>query len=105
MVWIGSLISIIGIGFLILTSGCAGTAGHQEETKMVVTTAAKQPEPSRTVPPARDPQIAVEEEYAAAQAKATVEAWDLFLARHGDNRLAVAAREERARLEARKQIP
>ena len=48
--------------------------------------------------PPRDPDIAVQEELDAARRAGTVAAYDLFLARHGDHRLAEAARRERARL-------
>jgi hypothetical protein len=44
---------------------------------------------------ARDPEIAVCEEFAAARAKRTRAAYDLFIARHPEHRLAKAAREER----------
>jgi hypothetical protein len=47
---------------------------------------------------ARDPEIAVCEELAAARAKRTRAAYDLFIARHPDHRLAKVAREERAAL-------
>lgn len=47
---------------------------------------------------AQDPQLAVEAEFNAARLAGTQEAWDLFLQRHGDNKLAAQARLERARL-------
>lgn len=47
---------------------------------------------------ARDPQRAVEEEFARAERENTVAAWELFLARHPDNALAVEARKRLARL-------
>ena len=46
----------------------------------------------------RDPDIAVQEELDAARWAGTVAAYDLFLARHGDHRLAEVARRERARI-------
>lgn len=54
--------------------------------------------PQSTVPMARDPQIAVQEEFDAARQRATIAAWDLFLARHGDNQLAASARVERSKI-------
>jgi len=48
----------------------------------------------------RDPDIAVQEELDAARRAGTLAAYDLFLARHGDHRLAEAARRERARIAA-----
>ena len=47
---------------------------------------------------ARDGNIAIQEELDAARKAATVEAYDLFLARHPDHPLAKVAREERQRL-------
>jgi hypothetical protein len=44
---------------------------------------------------ARDADMAVCEEFAAARAKRTRAAYDLFIARHPAHRLAKAAREER----------
>lgn len=40
----------------------------------------------------RDPVIAVQEEFAMAQAGDTVEGWELFIARHPDHALAEEAR-------------
>ncbi|MBI5261284.1 MAG: hypothetical protein HY852_05630 [Bradyrhizobium sp.] len=51
-----------------------------------------------TVPPARDPAIAVAEEYELARRKGTAEALELFIARHSDDPLAEKARAELRRL-------
>jgi hypothetical protein len=51
-----------------------------------------------SVPPARDPSVAVAEEYELARKKGTAEAFELFIARHGDSPLAEKAREELKRL-------
>jgi hypothetical protein len=56
------------------------------------------PRRSTDLPRPRDPNIAVQEELDAARAAGTVAAYDLFLARHGDHRLAAVARRERAAL-------
>jgi predicted Abi (CAAX) family protease len=48
--------------------------------------------------PARDPAIAVAEEYELARQKGTAEAFELFIARHGDDPLAEKARAELRRL-------
>jgi hypothetical protein len=53
------------------------------------------PEP---VPPARDGNIAIQEELTAARSKATVEAYDLFIARHPNHKLVKKAKAERRRL-------
>ena len=46
------------------------------------------PIPQETTPPARDPKIAVEEEYQIARQPGTVQALELFIARHPDDPLA-----------------
>ncbi|MEZ2148143.1 hypothetical protein AAE026_38620 [Bradyrhizobium sp. DN5] len=51
-----------------------------------------------TMPMARDPAVAVAEEYEAARQKGTREAFELFIARHGDDPLAEKARTELKRL-------
>jgi hypothetical protein len=51
-----------------------------------------------SVPLARDPAIAVAEEYELARQQGTVQALELFIARHGDDSLAVKARAELLRL-------
>jgi hypothetical protein len=47
-----------------------------------------------SVPMARDPSAAVAEEYEAARRQGTREAFELFIARHGDDPLAEKARAE-----------
>lgn len=44
------------------------------------------------MPPARDPEVAVQEEYQAAVHRGTAEALQLFIARHPDSTLAEKAR-------------
>lgn len=51
-----------------------------------------------SVPMARDPAAAVTEEFEAARQKGTREAFELFIARHGDDPLAERARVELRRL-------
>ena len=48
--------------------------------------------PERTMPPARNPDVAVEEEYNMARRRGTSEALELFIARHPDSSLAERAR-------------
>jgi hypothetical protein len=64
--------------------------------------AMKKQRPTHTtvLPLPRDPDIAVREELDAARHAGTVAAYDLFLIRHGDHRLAETARRERAALAA-----
>lgn len=51
-----------------------------------------------SVPPARSPSAAVAEEYEIARQNGTAEAFELFIARHGDDPLAEKARAELKRL-------
>lgn len=48
----------------------------------------------RTMPPPRDPEVAVREEFDLAQKRGTIEAWQLFIERHPDDPLAAKARQE-----------
>ncbi|NYG48458.1 hypothetical protein GGD67_005943 [Bradyrhizobium sp. IAR9] len=51
-----------------------------------------------SMPLARDPAVAVAEEYEAARRRGTRQALELFIARHGDDPLAEQARTELKRL-------
>jgi len=53
---------------------------------------------ANTTPPARDPEVAVQEEYQAARQRGTVQALELFIARHPDSALAETARSDLRRL-------
>ena len=57
--------------------------------------------PEKQIAPARDGDIAIQQELDAARKAATLEAYDLFLARHPQHPLAEIARRERADLAAR----
>jgi hypothetical protein len=50
------------------------------------------------VPTARDPSIAVAEEYQIARQQGTTQALELFIARHGDDPLAAKARADLKKL-------
>jgi len=52
-------------------------------------------------PRPRDGNVAIQEELDAARRAGTLEAFDLFLARHPDHPLAAAARRERAQIAGR----
>ena len=54
---------------------------------------------SERLPLPRDPDVAVQEEFDAARAGGTAKAWKLFLARHGDHRLAADAAKELKKLQ------
>ena len=61
----------------------------------------KAPVTNRKIAPARDGNIAIQEELCAARKAGTAAAYDLFIARHPRHRLAVTARDERRALERR----
>ena len=48
----------------------------------------------RSMPPARNPEIAVAEEYEIARRRGTAEAFEMFIVRHPDSALADQARSE-----------
>ena len=54
--------------------------------------------PDEKIIPARDGNIAIQEEYCAAHKAGTASALDLFIARHPQHPLAVQARVKRAKL-------
>lgn len=61
---------------------------------MISTAVADEIQPIRenTTPPARDPKVAVEEEYRMARQQGTVKALELFIARHPEGPFAEEAR-------------
>jgi hypothetical protein len=60
--------------------------------------AADEAKANRTTPPARNPGVAVEEEYQLALRQGTAAALELFIARHPDSPLAEKARADLRRL-------
>jgi hypothetical protein len=91
------------VGFAAASPALANAAAHER------TISVTKPDPDRTaqnhsdpLPSPRDPDKAVREEFDAARAQASVRAWELFIARHGDHALATEARKE---LEKLKQKP
>ena len=52
----------------------------------------------RTLPPPRDPELAVREEYELARQRGSAEALELFIRRHADHALAAEARKELERM-------
>ena len=66
--------------------------GHFSMAKAIASDARPDTAAANTMPPARDPQLAVEEEYQMARRQNTVQALELFIARHPDNPLAAKAR-------------
>jgi hypothetical protein len=86
--------------FLSFATGCAAAQPAPVERNLMPPDKPKIAQSGRSepLPPPRDPDIAVREEFDAARARATTEAWELFLARHGEHRLAAEARKELERL-------
>nr|WP_028137622.1 hypothetical protein [Bradyrhizobium japonicum] len=81
----------------------AGLSHHPLEGLPVMVEKAKADDKGKAVrapvmPMARDPAVAVAEEYEAAHRKGTREALELFIARHPDDPLAEQARVELKRL-------
>jgi len=66
--------------------------GHLSMAKAIASDAKPDTAAANTMPPARDPQLAVEEEYQLARRQNTVQSLELFIARHPDNPLAARAR-------------
>jgi hypothetical protein len=71
----------------LLTPACGGAMTQNEKQDEIIR--------------ARDGNIAIQQELDAARKAATLEAYDLFLARHPQHPLAEVARRERAELAAR----
>lgn len=85
---------MIAVGGLIFLASAGAVGAMAPEVN-------DRPYRSTYLPRPRDGNIAVQEELDAARRAGTVEAFDLFLARHGDHPLAETARRERARIAAR----
>lgn len=75
------------------------TAALAASMSMEATTPDDTPPPAKEIAPARDGNIAIQEELDAARKARTVAAYDLFIARHPGHPLEPVAREERARLQ------
>lgn len=89
---------------LAVVSGGLGIGADWSNPERMVMAAADEkpiaPDRDNPLPPPRDPNIAVREEYDLAVAAGTVAALDLFIRRHGDHPLADLAKRERDRLAA-----
>jgi len=66
--------------------------GHFAMAKAIASDARPGTAAENTTPPARDPKLAVEEEYQLARQLNTVQSLELFIARHPDDPLAAKAR-------------
>jgi predicted outer membrane protein len=72
--------------------GLANASGKTLAMQKSVVSDAIPDGPARTTPPARDPSIAVEEEFELARKRGTSEALELFILRHPDDPFAEEAR-------------
>jgi hypothetical protein len=66
--------------------------GHFSMAKAIASDATPGTAAENTMAPARDPKLAVEEEYQMARRLNTVQSLELFIARHPDDPLAARAR-------------
>jgi hypothetical protein len=66
--------------------------GHFSMAKAIASDAKPGAAAENATPPARDPKLAVEEEYQLARRLNTVQSLELFIARHPDRPLAARAR-------------
>lgn len=87
---LGTLAALAGLPHLPLEGQAVMTRAKADEAGKGVR--------APSLPPPRDPAIAVAEEYEIARRKGTAEALELFIARHGDDPLAEKARAELRRL-------
>lgn len=87
---LGTLALLAGLSHLPMKEQAAMTKARADETGKGIR--------APSLPPPRDPSIAVAEEYEIARRKGTAEALELFIARHGDDPLAEKARADLRRL-------
>lgn len=76
-----------------------GLAAASAAAMSMEATTPETPPSAKEIAPARDGNIAIQEELDAARKARTVAAYDLFIARHPGHPLEPVAREERARLQ------
>jgi hypothetical protein len=86
--------------FALLTGLLVSCTGSSDMSNSGMTSTGKLPGETQNASAntARDPQRAVEEEFAAAEQKNTAAAWQLFLDRHPDNALSAEAQRRLALL-------
>jgi hypothetical protein len=89
--WIGRIGAALAIAMLLPDADCLVIERGSTLSK-TANAGDGQQVPSRTTPPARDPQLAVQEEYQLARQRGTAQALELFIARHPDSPLAEKAR-------------
>jgi len=83
-------ISLLTVAVFLPDSDRLLQKGHFSMANAIASDA--KPDTANTTPPARDPKLAVEEEYQMARRLNTVQSLELFIARHPDDPLAARAR-------------
>ncbi|MBR1233904.1 hypothetical protein [Bradyrhizobium sp. AUGA SZCCT0182] len=91
-------ISLLAATILLSDSDRMLQKGHFSMAKAVASNEKLGTATKSTTPPARDPKLAVEEEYQLARRLNTVQSLELFIARHPDDPLAAKARADLRRL-------
>ncbi|MBR1142442.1 hypothetical protein [Bradyrhizobium sp. AUGA SZCCT0431] len=91
-------ISLLAATILLPDSDRLIQKGHFAMTKAIASDEKPGTAAKNTMPPARDPKLAAEEEYQLARRLNTVEALELFIARHPDDPLVAKARADLRRL-------
>jgi hypothetical protein len=85
-------ISLLTVAVFLPDSDRSLRKGHFSMAKAIASDAKPNTATANTMPPARDPKLAVEEEYQMARRLNTVQSLELFIARHPDDPLAARAR-------------
>jgi len=91
-------ISLLAATILLPDSDRLLQKGHFSMAKAIGSDAKPGIAAEKATPPARDPKLAVEEEYQLARRQNTVQSLELFIARHPDDPLAAKARADLRRL-------
>jgi hypothetical protein len=91
-------IAIAAATMLLLDPQQMARAGHLAMSTTANANENRPMAPQKIMPPARDPEIAVEEEYQIARQRGTPEALQRFIARHPDGPFAEKARADLRRI-------
>ena len=92
------LIGALAAGMFFVGPDNSLDEGKRVMTKTAAADEAATAKRDSSMPPARDPAVAVAEEYQLARQQGTAKALELFIARHGDSPLTDQARAELSRL-------
>ena len=89
---LGFTIPLLTAAFFLPDSDRLLQRGHLSMAKAIASDAKPDTAAANTMPPARDPKLAVEEEYQMARRLNTAQSLELFITRHPDDPLAARAR-------------